>query len=86
MTDDLVQNYKILLYAIFNTYEDLEQGREQPICVYDTCNNDVLVAIFKNAITCAKYFNATQRSINSSVCRGNLRKARYRLERIRYDE
>ena len=80
------ENYKNLLFAIFNVYTDEEKGHTKPIVVYDTKNDDILIAIFKNAKSCANFFKTSQKAINSSICRCSLRKNRYRLERIDIDE
>lgn len=69
MRDGLIENYRNLLFAIFNTYSDSEKGRECPIAVYDTKNKDMLIAIFKNTDACAKFFNTNTRNINYAICR-----------------
>lgn len=78
----MIENYKDLLFAIFNVYQDNEEGKEFPIIVYDVTNNDMPVAIFKNAITCAKFFETSQKNIQCDVCRKTLKCGRYRLERV----
>ena len=50
-----INNYKELLFAIFNT----EKGKTQKygvICVYDTKDNEKLIAIFNSSAACANFF------------------------------
>jgi len=76
-----IENYKDLLFAIFNTEEPIKQ-KYGVICVYDTKDNEKLVAIFNNATTCGKFFNTTGGCINDNISRKQLRCARYRIERV----
>ena len=83
MHDDLINNYKNLLFAIFNTNQ--EEPKRGIICVYDTKDNDRLVAIFNSSKECAKFFDTNSRCIDSIICKQNLRNHRFRLERIKYE-
>ena len=80
------ENYKNLLFAIFNVYTDEEKGYTKPIVVYDTKNDDILIAIFKNAKSCAKFFKTTHKVISCDVCKKTLKHRRYKLERIDINE
>ena len=76
-----IENYIDLLNTIFNT--DIEKDVKSVICVYDTKKQEKLVAVFNNAISCAKFFNTSSNIINTIVCKGQLRWDRYRLERVK---
>jgi hypothetical protein len=78
--DSTIDNYKNLLFAILNTEQ---QETANFICVYDTTDNDRLIAIFNSSRTCANFFKTSARSIDSTICRKNLKFNRYRLERVR---
>jgi hypothetical protein len=54
----------------------------QVYMMYDTKDSDVCVAQFNNVEEIAKYFNRTNNSISSSICKKNKLKARYRIEVI----
>lgn len=82
----MIENYKRLLYAIFNVYTDNDKGNLAPIIVYDTKNNELPVAIFKNAKYCAKFFKTTNRVISCDICKKTLKHKRYKLERIDINE
>ena len=75
-----IQNYKDLLIAIFNT--EIECDRQSVICVYDTKEKDKLIAIFNSSKSCAKFFGTKPKIIDSFICRKQLKKGRYRLERV----
>lgn len=75
-----IENYRDLLIAIFNTEKECD--KKSVICVYDTKEKDKLVAIFNSSKSCAKFFDTTYKVINSSICKGKLKKNRYRLERV----
>lgn len=80
MISNLVKNYKNLLFTIFHTDND---DTKSFICVYDTKDNDRLIAIFNNSDKCSKFFNTTRKSIDTAICKHQLRCRRYRLERVR---
>lgn len=82
MYDDLIHSYKNLLFAIFNT--NSEEPKRDIICVYDTKDNDRLIAIFNSSKECAKFFNTNYNCIDSIICKKNLRNHRFRLERLKY--
>ncbi len=75
-----MENYKDLLIAIFNT--DAEDNRKSVICVYDTKENDKLIAVFNSSKSCGKFFGTKPRVIDCFVCRKQLKEDRYRLERV----
>jgi hypothetical protein len=75
-----IENYKDLLVAIFNTDEKL--NRKSVICVYDTKENEKLIAVFNTAKTCGKFFGTTSKVIDCTICKKFLRQDRYRLERV----
>ena len=76
-----IENYKELLFAIFNT--DEENGKTKIICVYDTKDNDRLVAIFNSSKSCAKFFKASPDTIDGCITKKQLKNDRYRLERVK---
>jgi hypothetical protein len=76
----MIENYKELLFTIFNT--DVEKNEKSVICVYDTKEDDRLIAIFNSSKSCGKFFKTSPRAINKSICRKELRNCRYRLERV----
>lgn len=76
----MIENYKDLLFAIFNS--DNENDKKSVICVYDTKEDEKLIAIFNSSKSCGKFFSVNARAIDISVCTKRLRNHRYRLERI----
>jgi hypothetical protein len=76
-----IENYKDLLFAIFNT--DKENNKQSIICVYDTKENEKLIAIFNSSKNCAKFFGTSARIIDCCICRKCLKQNRYRLERLK---
>ncbi len=50
--------------------------------IYDTRQADICVAQFDTCKEVADYFNTTVESIHSTVSRLDLRKKRYRIERV----
>lgn len=76
----MIENYKELLFAIFNT--DEEKNEKSVICVYDTKEDDRLIAIFNSSKSCGKFFKTSPRAIDCTICKKHLRNARYRLERV----
>lgn len=83
MINENIDNYKDLLFAIFNS--DNESPKKSFICVYDTKNNDKLIAIFNNAENCAKFFNTTREAIYSTISKKILKLRRYKIERVKKD-
>ena len=82
----MIENFKELLYAIFNSDPYSEKCQEFPIIVYDTLNYDIPVAVFRNAKTCAEFFNTSVGTINCDICRKVLKRDRYRLERVKVED
>lgn len=85
MYNDLIENYKDLLYTIFNVDTD-DTNIKSLICVYDTFEDEKLIAIFNNSKSCAKFFNTTTKCIDSTICKKILRMDRYKLERLKLEE
>lgn len=81
----MIENFKELLYAIFNS-DSSERKVSSVICVYDTLDCDRLVAVFSTSQLCAKFFSTSRDNINCDVCRGVLKKNRYRLERVKVED
>lgn len=80
-----VDNFMGLLLALVNQDEvdnDKIVSKHGVIAVYDTQDNEKLIALFDNAVNCAKLFNTSRECINDNICRGNLRQGRYRIERV----
>ena len=77
-----MENYYRLLYAIFNSDSEENNKYNHPIIAYDI-ETDLPIAVFKNAKTCAQFFNTTREVINCNLCRKNLKNAKYRLERVK---
>lgn len=76
-----IENYKELLFAIFNT--EKENNKSKIICVYDTKQNDRLIAIFNSSKSCGEFFKTTASAIDGTMTRKQLRNDRYRLERVK---
>lgn len=77
-----IENYLYLLFAIENS-DGYKKQKYGVIGVYDTTDNDRLVAIFNNTTTLANFFKVTKDYIASNcLCRKKLLKGRYRLERF----
>jgi hypothetical protein len=76
----MINNYRNLLRAII-TQDDEETN--SVICVYDTLENDIVVAVFGRSKYCAEYFNTTSTVIDADVSKKLLKKRRYRLERVK---
>lgn len=79
-----MENYYRLLYAIFNSDSEEDNKNKHPIIAYDV-ETDLPIAVFKNAKTCAEFFNTSRDTINCALSRNNKRSAKYRLERIEKD-
>ena len=77
-----MENYYRLLYAIFNSDSEDDNKYEHPIIAYDI-ETDLPIAVFKNAKTCAEFFNTSRDSINCALCRKNNRNSKFRLERVK---
>lgn len=76
----MIENYKDLLFAILSS--DEENHKKSVICMYDTKDNDKLIAIFNSSKSCGKFLNTNPRTIDSSISKKLLRNRRYRLERL----
>ena len=78
----MIENYKALLYALFNSDES-QRTVKSVICVYDTFDSDRLVGVFSTSSECAKFFRTSRRVIDYSVCKKILKQRRYKLERVK---
>lgn len=76
-----IDNYKLLLSTIFNSDESNREVKSV-ICVYDTLDNERLVAVFSKSQACGDFFGTTRRVIDCDICRKKLKAKRYRLERV----
>lgn len=76
------ERYYDLLQAITNSDQEEKNHRYGVICVYDTFDNDRLVAIFNNAKTCGDFFGTNENVISCNMSRKQLKSGRYRLERV----
>lgn len=85
MSKKIYEPYLNLLCAICNSDDD-ETYRNSCIVVYDTFENERLIAIFTKAKYCAKFFNTNEKCIADNICRGNLRKCRYKIVRVHFKE
>lgn len=82
MIDVTIENYKNLLLTIQNS--DIIT-KKKIICVYDTFDNERLIAMFNNTKNCANFFETTRNSIDCAISRHQLRNFRYKIERIIMD-
>lgn len=81
----MIENYKALLYALFNSDES-QRNVKSVICVYDTFDSDRLVGVFSTSNECANFFGTNRRVIDCSVCKKILKQRRYKLERVNLEE
>lgn len=81
----MIDNFKELLYAIFNS-DSSERKVKSVICIYDTLDCDRLVAVFSTSQLCADFFGTDRRVIDCDICRGVLKKDRFRLERVKVED
>ena len=82
MIDTTIENYKNLLSAIQNS--DIIT-KKKVICVYDTFDNERLIAMFNNTKSCADFFETSVNAIDCAVSRHQLRNFRYKIERLTID-
>ena len=80
MQNEIFENQKQLLQAIFNT--DYKKSSHSLLCVYDMRDSERLIAIFVHSKDCARFLGLTEASINSDVNRGHWVRKRYKLVRI----
>jgi hypothetical protein len=73
--------YYSLLVAIFNSDSIDDNKYSYEIIVYDTYTS-LPFAVFKNASSCAKFFNTSRSAILSWMSTKRLRKKRYLIERV----
>lgn len=77
---DLLTNYLMLAQAIL--FSDYDDGQDFCVCVYDTEENDRLVAVFNNDAICSKFFNTSKDTIQSQRAKKQLIKSRFKTERF----
>lgn len=79
-----IENYFNLLTAIINqdNKDDSQSQRKTLVCLYDTKNYDVLYGVFCNMSEMSRFFGRDEAYGRGALCRGNLFKARYRIEII----
>lgn len=80
--NEYISCYYDLLIAIFNSDSIDDNKYENEVIVYDVTTS-LPYAVFKNASTCAKFFNTNRDYILSSICRKNLREDKYLIERVK---
>lgn len=85
MSKKIYEPYLNLLSAICNS-DDEKDYKNSCIVVYDTFDNEKPIAIFTKSKYCAKFFNTNEKCIAGNICRGNLRKCRYKIERVYFEE
>ena len=79
--DKLILNYLMLVQAIL--FSDYDDGQDFCVCLYDTEENDRLVAVFNNDATCSRFLKTSKRVIQSQRIRRQLIKWRFKTERFR---
>lgn len=83
--DEIAENCKKLIATIFLSDKE-KNDKKNILCVYDTLDNERLVAIFNKSSSCGEMFGMSNNCIDSYVCKGNLVKGRFRLERLMIDD
>lgn len=79
--DPLLINYLMLAQAII--FSDYDDGQDYCVCVYDTKENDRLVAVFNNDATCGRFFRTSKNVIQNQRSREQLINWRFRTERFK---
>ena len=77
---DLLTNYLMLAQTII--FSDYDNGQDFCVCLYDTEENDRLVAVFNNDLGVAKMFDMKKLAIQKNRSYGVLIKGRFRTERF----
>ena len=78
--NSLITNYLMLYQAII--FSDYDDGTDYVVCLYDTEENDRLVAVFNNDNGVARMFNMTKMAVQKDRGSGMLIKGRFRTERF----
>ena len=78
--DSLITNYLMLIQAII--FSDYDDGTDYVVCLYDTEENDRLVAVFNNDNGVAKMFNMAKLNVQKNRSYGILLKGRFKTERF----
>jgi len=81
MTKMKTENCRQLISTMGNV-ESGECSKWGVICVYDTLDNYLCIAIFNSSKSCAKFFNTSFQVINASIARNSIVKGRFRIERV----
>ena len=79
-TVDLLTNYLMLAQAIM--FSDYDNGQDFCVCLYDTKENDRLVAVFNDDNSVARMFDMTKVAVQKNRSYGILIKGRFRTERF----
>lgn len=77
---DLLTNYLMLAQAIM--FSDYDNGQDFCVCLYDTKENDRLVAVFNDDNSVARMFDMTKLAVQKNRSYGILIKGRFRTERF----
>ena len=79
--DKLILNYLMLVQAIL--FSDYDDGQDFCVCLYDTEENDRLVAVFNNDATCSRFLKTTKNAVQAQRGRKQLIRNRFKTERFR---
>lgn len=77
---DLLTNYLMLAQAIM--FSDYDNGQDFCVCLYDTKENDRLVAVFNDDNGVARMFDMTKVAVQKNRGSGMLIKGSFRTERF----
>ena len=74
--DKLILNYLMLVQAIL--FSDYDDGQDFCVCLYDTEENDRLVAVFNNDATCSRFLKTTKNAVQTQRGKKQLIRNRFR--------
>lgn len=75
----MIENYKNLLIAIFNT--DIKPTKKV-VCVYDIKDNERCIGVFSKSKYCGNLFDVNSKIIDCYICKKKIRNKRYVFERV----
>lgn len=75
----MIENYKNLLIAIFNT--DIKPTKKV-VCVYNIKDNERCIGVFSKSKYCGKLFGVNSKIIDCYICKKKIRNKRYAFERV----
>ena len=78
--DSLMTNYLMLAQAIM--FSDYDDGSGYVVCLYDTKENDRLVAVFNNDNGVARMFNLAKVNVQKNRSYGILIRGRFKTKRF----